>query len=268
MHNPAIRQSLREMMLLAWEVEARDPYTSGHLWRVSKFAHLTATALNWSTLEIAKATLGAFLHDIGKLHTPLEILNKPGPLTDSEYQVIQHHPVQGYELIKENPFSHFVADAILYHHERADGQGYPKGLDSNAVSKHVKLISLCDAFDAMTSQRPYRAPMIKERALDILQAHLGTQFDIEVGSAFIDLGRNGKFDHIILHSDEGIPLQHCPMCGPTIEVTRHQNKGDLTRCRVCGTQYTVSDAAVSLDSKEKNKHMVDHFIDVTIDHLP
>lgn len=132
------------------------------------------------------------------------------------------------------------------------------------IEEHVKLVSICDAFDTMTSQRPYHAPMSKERALDILQAYLGTQFDIELSFTFKHLGRGGKFDHIILHSDKRIPLQHCPMCGPTIEVTRHQNKGDLTRCRVCGTQYTVNDAAVSLDSKEKNKHMVDHFIDVTI----
>nr|WP_319554123.1 HD domain-containing phosphohydrolase [uncultured Vibrio sp.] len=258
---------LKEMMLLAWEVEAWEPHTFDHLWRVSKFTHLTATALDWPTLDIAKATLGAFLHDIGKLHIPLNILNKPGALTYNEYLIIQGHSLQGYKLIKDNPLAHFVADTILQHHERVDGRGYPKGLNNNAISKHAKLVSLCDAFDAMTSHRPYRDPMSKEKALDIIQSLLGTQFDSKLGTTFIHLGKLGKFDHIILQSNKRIPLQYCSTCGTTIKVIQHQIKGDVTQCRVCGSPCTMQNTILNKNDIWKTKHVTDELIEATVNHL-
>lgn len=265
--NQAI-QPLKDLMRLAWQVEKRDPYTSGHLWRVSKFANITADHLNWTALDVSKVTLGAFLHDIGKMEISVAILNKPGALTDAEFNEIKRHPGIGYHLIKENPFSHLVLDSILHHHERADGKGYPNRLDSNQTSKHAKLVSICDAFDAMTSQRSYRAPLSKEIALEEIRQNLGTQFDVELGETFIYLGEKGVFDNIILHTDDGIPLQHCPMCGPTVEVFRHQTQGDFATCKVCSSQYTVSTPILRQNAHRPSSDGITDFINATISKLP
>ncbi|MCG9752228.1 HD domain-containing protein [Vibrio brasiliensis] len=266
--NPQAIQPLENLMRLAWKVEEKDPYTSGHLWRVSKFAYLVSTYLNWTSLDVAKVTLGAFLHDIGKMETPIQILNKPGALTDREYRVIKHHPTAGYRLTKHNPFAHLVLDSILHHHEHVDGRGYPDGLSGHHISKHAKLVSICDAFDAMTSQRPYRNPLSKDVALDEIDRNLDTQFDRPLGATFIELGKQGMFDSIILHSDEGIPLQHCPMCGPTVEVYRQQQVGDIAKCKVCSSQQIVSSVVPQQNSKWKESDAITDFISATIFQLP
>ncbi|WP_375748126.1 HD domain-containing phosphohydrolase [Vibrio sp. HN007] len=266
-NNQAI-QPLKDMMRLAWQVEERDPYTSGHLWRVSKFANITAEHLNWTAIDVSMVTLGAFLHDIGKMEVSVDILNKPGPLTEAEFNEVKKHPAIGYHLIEENPFSHLVLDSIYHHHERADGNGYPNRLVSVQVSKHAKLVSICDAFDAMTSQRSYRAPLSKEMALEEIRQNLGTQFDLELGETFICLGEKGEFDNIILHTDDGIPLQHCPMCGPTIEVFRHQTQGDSATCKVCSSQYTISTPIQKQHAQWLSSDAITDFINATISKLP
>ncbi|HFG1874798.1 TPA: HD-GYP domain-containing protein, partial [Vibrio cholerae] len=189
-------QLLESLLILAWVVEAKDPYTGGHLWRVSKYANLIAKALDLDEKTVARVTLGGFLHDLGKISVPDNILTKQGPLTDEEYSVIKTHPTEGVRLIFNHPLSAIVIESIGLHHERFDGKGYPNGMARDAIPIEAKIVALCDAFDAMTSQRSYRSAMSKEKALAIIKDNLGSQFDPTVGQIFIELGKESKFDEI------------------------------------------------------------------------
>ncbi|EGR2797261.1 HD-GYP domain-containing protein [Vibrio navarrensis] len=242
-------QLLESLLILAWVVEAKDPYTGGHLWRVSKYANLIAKALDLDEKTVARVTLGGFLHDLGKISVPDNILTKQGPLTDEEYSVIKTHPTEGVRLIFNHPLSAIVIESIGLHHERFDGKGYPKGMARDAIPIEAKIVAVCDAFDAMTSQRSYRGAMSKEKALAIIQDNLGTQFDPTVGERFIELGNRSKFDEIILHSDDHIPLHNCPTCGPTITQYRSDKVGSTLHCPVCLSQVELINEGQKINIK-------------------
>ncbi|MBE0509847.1 MAG: HD-GYP domain-containing protein [Chromatiales bacterium] len=232
----ATHDMLRTLFTMATAVEARDPYTGGHLWRVSQFSHLLAEEAGLSTEEQARVALGGFLHDLGKIGVPDAILNKPEKLTDEEYAVIKTHPGIGQRLLQSHPLAGLVIEAVHAHHERPDGRGYPRSLSAEGISIDARIVSICDAFDAMTSSRPYRRGMPIDKALAIIRENLGTQFDRKLGERFISLGERGELAHVVGHSEPGIPLQNCPNCGPTIVVSREQKPGDHVYCRVCGSE--------------------------------
>ncbi|OOE71779.1 hypothetical protein BZG19_01895 [Salinivibrio kushneri] len=221
------------LLTLAWIVEAKDPYTGGHLWRVSQLANTVAHAEKWTNEDRAAVTLGGFLHDLGKVSVPDSVLCKSGPLTDEEFEVIKNHPNEGLYVLEGHPLTPIVKNAVGLHHERIDGNGYPNQLKGDDIPTDAKLIALCDAFDAMTSQRPYRNPIPKDSAIDIVEKNLGTQFDLKLGAKFVELAHAGSFDSIIAHSDEGIPLHHCPTCGPTIMQYRTDKVGQHLHCPIC-----------------------------------
>lgn len=231
------RSELTSLLGLAWVVEARDPYTGGHLWRVSRYARLLAGMAGLSKHEIAMTTLGGFLHDLGKIAIPDAILRKTDRLTDEEYEIIKTHPDVGKNLLNTHPYGHLLMNAVYAHHERPDGKGYPAGLAGPAIPAMSAIIGICDAFDAMTSARPYRKPMGVDAALSILRANLGTQFHREYGRLFLQLDGNPNLHHIVGHSDDGIPLQHCAACGPTIVVRRETPTGAQVFCPACQTGY-------------------------------
>lgn len=230
---------LKSLFVMASMVEARDPYTGGHLWRVSQFSRILAEDGGLPLNEVARISLGGFLHDLGKIGVPDAILNKPSTLTDEEYEVIRTHPEIGSHLLSDHPLSELARSAILSHHETPDGRGYPHGLSGSAISVDASIVGICDAFDAMTSTRPYRKGMPTRKALDIIQQNLGRQFHESWGQRFVWLGERGRLDHIVGHSEPGIPLQECPMCGPTIVITRRHLHGDHVFCRSCGSEATV-----------------------------
>lgn len=120
------RDLVASLLVMAWMVEARDPYTGGHLWRVSRYAELLAEALGWQPADIARVAIGGFLHDLGKIGIPDAILTKRERLTDDEYDVIRTHPDIGARLLAGHPLAALVNDAVLFHHERPDGNGYPR----------------------------------------------------------------------------------------------------------------------------------------------
>jgi hypothetical protein len=228
---------LTSLLSLAWVVEARDPYTGGHLWRVSRFASLLARHVGLSEKETWIVSIGGFLHDLGKIAVPDAVLRKTARLTDEEYAIIQTHPEVGRRLVAEHPLGPLVTDAIYSHHERPDGKGYPQGLTQDAIPPMSAIVGICDAFDAMTSNRPYRDGMPVDKALTIIADNLGTQFDPHFGKAFLRLGNTENFYHVVGHSDDGIPLQHCRACGPTIVVKRSTVVGAPVFCPVCSTGY-------------------------------
>ncbi len=227
------------LYVMASMVEARDPYTGGHLWRVSQYSRLVAQRLGLTEADVARISLGGFLHDLGKVGVPDEILRKPGRLTDEEYAVIKTHPEVGLRVLAGHPLLGLVAAAVGAHHETPDGSGYPQGLGRDSVPLDARIVGVCDAFDAMTSHRPYRKGMPLEKALSIIEENRGIQFDQAAADTLITMGRSGELNPIMGHTDDGIPLHECPMCGPTIVIRRDQHAGDLSCCRSCGNEVEV-----------------------------
>lgn len=250
---------LASLLTMAWFVEARDPYTGGHLWRVSRYARLLAERVGFNHADAARIGLGGFLHDLGKVGVPDAILRKPDRLSDEEYAVIKTHPTIGMRMLSGHPLAQLVSDAVLLHHERPDGLGYPRGLAGDAIPDMARIVGICDAFDAMTSHRPYRPGMPRDKAIGILRQFRGNQFDARFADVFIALGEADELDHVMGHSDERIPLQSCPMCGPTLVITRESNEGDHLYCRNCGGGFTLNkqDADLVAVSTGKQGQAVD-----------
>lgn len=228
---------LSSLLVMAWMVEARDPYTGGHLWRVSRFSRLLASEYGLPDSEVARISLGGFLHDLGKVGVPDHILNKKDRLTDKEYEVIKTHPEVGWRTLAGHPLARLAEAAIRAHHEMPNGKGYPRGLSGHDIPVDARIVGICDAFDAMTSTRPYRRGMPIAKALAIIDENLGSQFDRDFGERFIALGRAGALDHIVGHSDQGIPLHECMMCGPTLVMRKGQGAGEHLYCRSCSGEY-------------------------------
>ncbi len=230
---------LNSLFVMASMVEARDLYTGGHLWRVSQFCRLLAEAGGLPPNQVARVALGGFLHDLGKIAVPDAILNKPDRLTEEEYAVIKTHPSVGRRLLADHPLADLAVAAVHGHHERADGKGYPQQLPLDQISLDARIVSICDAFDAMTSNRPYRLGMPTTRALAIVGENLNTQFDPVWGERFIALGAAGKLDRVVGYGEPGIPLSDCPRCNARVVTRRGQQGGDLIYCRPCGAELAL-----------------------------
>jgi putative two-component system response regulator len=172
------------MIALARTVEARDLYTERHLFRVAERAVRVARALGASALLLETVRLGGLLHDLGKIAVPDAILLKPGALTREEFERIKVHPRIGAEIVKPlDPFS-APEPVVLHHHERLDGRGYPDGLRGGAIPLAARIVAVSDAFDAITSDRPYRGVQPPDVALQILRDGRGSQWDPDVVDAF------------------------------------------------------------------------------------
>ena len=239
--DPAIahEQMLASLLVMAWVVEARDPYTGGHLWRVSRYAALLCERSGIAMQQCARIAIGGFLHDLGKVGIPDAILRKADKLTDAEYAVIKTHPEVGARMLAGHPLAELVRDAVLLHHETPDGRGYPGGMAGTDIPVSARVVGLSDAFDAMTSTRPYRVGMPVGQALEVIESQLGRQFDDTLGRHFLALGQEGLLEHIAGHSDDGIPMQRCPMCDSTLVIRREQRAGDALFCRNCGGGYRL-----------------------------
>jgi HD-GYP domain-containing protein (c-di-GMP phosphodiesterase class II) len=144
-------------------------------------------ASGFSRAGLAELSVAALLHDIGKIRVPDSILNKPGSLTAGEREVIAQHPILGAEALIRVAGLEVVAALVRYHHERWDGSGYPDGLSGARIPRASRIIAVCDAYSAMTSDRPYRDAMSQERAFSELRAGAGWQFDAEVVAQLEDL---------------------------------------------------------------------------------
>lgn len=225
---------LHTLYSMAFLVEARDPYTGGHLWRVSQYATRLALASGLSKQDAVLAGLGGFLHDLGKVGVPDSILNNPGKLSDEQYAVMKTHPALGAQVLEGHPMAPLTMDAVLGHHERIDGAGYPNGLSGRNIAESARIVGIADAFDAMTSTRPYRKGMPFAAAIEQIEINLDQQFDLHFGRRFIELAQSNELNDIIGHSDTCIPMHECPMCGPVVVVHKHQKAGDKVFCRVCG----------------------------------
>ncbi|MBW3577267.1 MAG: diguanylate cyclase [Actinobacteria bacterium] len=174
---------------LAAAVDAKDTYTGSHIDRVEAYGRLLLQLIDPELRDDEQMLWGFRLHDVGKIGVPDSILLKPGPLDDQEWVVMRRHPEIGAQIIQAAPFLQGARDIVLHHHERWDGGGYPRGLCGQAIPFGARLFSLVDAFDAMTSDRPYRTAMSIDQALEELRRNSGTQFDPEMIEGMLQLPR-------------------------------------------------------------------------------
>ncbi|MCD6363676.1 MAG: GAF domain-containing protein [Synergistetes bacterium] len=181
-------------LALAKTIEMKDPYTHGHCERVMKWALLLADKVGLSPKDKKNLRYAAVLHDIGKIGVPGRILNKPGKLTDEEYDMVKKHPILGEEILRPISLFKEVAKWVRWHHERWDGKGYPDGLKGEEIPIGVRILSLADSFDAMVSDRPYRSALSLEKAMREIRENRGKQFDPVLADIFLEIlrERNGK----------------------------------------------------------------------------
>lgn len=170
----------------------RAPEAIGHLLGVKRLALAVGERLGFGPLELVGLASAAELADVGKIAIPEQVLHKPGPLDDNEWQLVRNHPVLGEELLSRHPELRSVARVVRSTHERWDGHGYPDGLRGQAIPISARIIAACDAFLAMTAARPYRPPLPEEAAVEELLAGAGTQFDPEVAYALLDAVAAGE----------------------------------------------------------------------------
>jgi putative nucleotidyltransferase with HDIG domain len=176
--------SLEAIESLNATVDAKDPYTAGHSARVQRIALAVAEELGVSAQRLDAVRFGGLFHDIGKIAVPDSILTKPGALTEEEFAVVQRHPADGAEIVSHFSRLHQTVPLIRRHHERWDGQGYPDGLSGDEIPQDACVVGLADAWDAMTTDRPYRAALSIEQAAAEVRACRGTQFSPAVVDAF------------------------------------------------------------------------------------
>lgn len=180
---------------LSNSLEAKDKYTKGHCERVTLYSVAIGKAMGLGGEDLLNLEFAGLLHDIGKIGIPNELINKEGTLTSEEYDIIKKHPQIGYDILKDVGFLEISKRVLLQHHERVDGKGYPSGLRRENIDMMARMLAAADAYDAMTSSRPYRSrALTKEEAVQELLRNRNTQFDEEVVDTFVELINKGVFD--------------------------------------------------------------------------
>ena len=189
-----MQDGVEEMTALAQSVDEKDRATEGHCYRLERMAIRTGEDLGLGGQALIDLSYAAYLHDIGKVQVPDEILGKEGQLTDAEWSEMKRHPEYGAEMLREKDFLGGAAEIVKSHHERYDGSGYPQGLKGDEIPIGARIVAVADTYDAMTSQRTYQQePLSKSEAIEELRKHAGTQFDPKVVEAFIEvIGGDGE----------------------------------------------------------------------------
>ena len=197
------RITLQSMYTLAKTIDAKDKYTNGHSMRVAGYSRMIAERMGYSEADLEDIYNMAMLHDIGKIGVPDAIINKPTKLTDEEFYIIRKHPVTGYEILSEMPEFKEISAGARWHHERYDGTGYPDGLAGEDIPLFARIITVADAYDAMTSNRSYRLYMSQDTVIAELKKGKGKQFDPDITDVMLEIikedsdyeFREGQFTH-------------------------------------------------------------------------
>ncbi|ORU00845.1 Response regulator [Anaerovibrio sp. JC8] len=172
---------------LANTIDAKDKYTKGHSDRVAKYSVMIGSQLGYTEMQLMHLKYAALLHDIGKIGVPDGIINKTGPLTDEEFEIIKTHPVIGGDILKTITSVEDIYNGAMYHHEHYDGTGYPKGLAGKEIPEMARIINVADSYDAMTSRRSYRDRLEQHVVRGEIARGLDTQFDPIIGSLMLQI---------------------------------------------------------------------------------
>ena len=173
---------------MAGAIDAKDPYTKGHSTSVSRYSEALARAINLPENEVQRISLGALLHDVGKIGIPENVLKKPDKLSDDEWNIMKQHPVIGAErVLQPNEALRDLIPIVKYHHEHIDGSGYPEHLKGDEIPLSAKIVAVADAFHALVSDRPYRKGLGLDVACDILTKGAGKQWDEGLVRKFIQI---------------------------------------------------------------------------------
>lgn len=186
----ALMNTVRVVMILS---EMRDPYTAGHERRVAEIAVAICTELGFDQNRQEGIRVAGYLHDVGKMQIPAEILSKPGKLTDIEFSLIKQHAKSGYEVLNRVSFPWPIAEVALQHHERMNGTGYPQQLKGDSIIIEARIMAVADTVEAMSSHRPYRAGLGIEKALAEIERGRGTDYDMNVADVCLKLFREKGF---------------------------------------------------------------------------
>jgi putative nucleotidyltransferase with HDIG domain len=178
-------------------LDANDPYTHGHSYRVSQYALRLGKAMGLSSKDLEILEYSALLHDIGKISVKKEVLHKAGRLTDDEFKSLKTHPSTGADIVENLKFLKEAAVLVRYHHEQPDGKGYPEALKGDEIPVGSRILLCADAFDAMTSDRPYRQGLPLEMVLEQFEKHKGSQFDLDVANLIIKMIKHREFPLIV-----------------------------------------------------------------------
>jgi len=197
---------LATVKTLAFVVEAKDVHTRSHLDRAHDYAVALATRVAPELASDQTLRYGFFLHDIGKIGIPERVLSKPGPLTDEEWAIMRTHPLLGAQILSPVKFLRPALPIVEAHHEKWDGTGYPRGLKYDQIPLGARIFALVDAFDAMTSDRPYRRALSFEQAVSQIARSAGTQFDPDVVSSFVELCEDREGGRIFAGEHAGEPV--------------------------------------------------------------
>jgi len=190
------RSEIQDMVELAKSVEEKDQATEGHCKRLERLGVLVGERLGLSGEQLIDLSFGAYLHDIGKVKVPDEILGKEGSLTESEWEEMRKHPEHGAEMLREKEILRGAAEIVRAHHERYDGDGYPAGLKGEEIPIGARVVAVVDAYDAITSARPYQKAQARKDALDELKRSAGSHFDPNVVRTFIEVIGDEKADDL------------------------------------------------------------------------
>jgi len=183
-----LRRSLEAtIQALALTAEARDPYTAGHQRRVADLSRAIAQKMGLPQDQVDGVRMAGSIHDLGKIYVPSEILNKPGKIRATEFELVKSHPEVGYEILKTITFPWPVAEIELQHHERMDGSGYPKGLKGDEILLDARIVAVADVVESMSSHRPYRPALGIEKALEEIMAGRGRLYDERVVDACLSV---------------------------------------------------------------------------------
>jgi HD-GYP domain-containing protein (c-di-GMP phosphodiesterase class II) len=201
LENAALYDDLNAMFLgtleaLTASIDAKDRYTCGHSRRVAHVTRQLASAIGLDEHTVSRCHIAGLVHDVGKIGVPEAVLLKPGKLSPEEFAWIRRHPEMGHRILKDIPQLADVLPGVLYHHERWDGQGYPQGLRGEGIPLIARLIGLADSFDAMSSNRTYRAAMSREQVLREIGQCSGRQFDPDLARVFLKLDFS-EFDRLV-----------------------------------------------------------------------
>jgi HD-GYP domain-containing protein (c-di-GMP phosphodiesterase class II) len=235
-----LEQSYQDTLtVLANAIEMRDHYTVGHTWRVTNVAVMIGRELGWDDDKLQECQMGGVLHDVGKIAVNDAILRKTSELDDEEYAKMKVHPERGANLMRDLKRLVPLIPYALCHHERYDGKGYPAGLAGDAIPIEGRVVAVADAFDAMTSNRPYRKGLDPAYAVGEIEKMAGTQFDPVIVAALRKSYDDGKIEPLIQDFNKGKLSIVCPFCSTSIRMPEGSEAGDMFQCEVCQRRVRV-----------------------------